>query len=113
MTKTTKKKGKGKKKTSVTVEAKSFFNFFQTHDSAQASEPGKKVMIGGEEVEEENPEAEALQNDFATGVTIRDELVPLTLEYYLGVIEESDDDKESDEEGEDSEEELKPKKSKK
>lgn len=115
VTKTTKKKGKGKKKTSVVVQANSFFNFFQTHDSAQAQEPGKKVMLNGEEVEEENPEAEALQSDFAMGKTMSEELVPLALEQYLGVLSD-DDSGENDDSGEDlGEEEFfkKPNKNKK
>lgn len=72
-------------------------------------------MLNGEEVEEENPEAEALQSDFAMGKTMSEELVPLALEQYLGVLSD-DDSGENDDSGEDSGEEeffKKPNKNKK
>jgi len=51
-----------------------------------------------------------MDHDFDMGNDIKDDLIPLALEYYLGVIEKEEDDSDEDE---DSEEELAPSKSKK
>ena len=50
-----------------------------------------------------------MDHDFDMGNDIKDDLIPLALEYYLGVIEKADsDDEEGDED--DSDEDAKPKK---
>lgn len=55
-----------------------------------------------------------MDTDFDVGTTFKDEIVPLGLEYYLGVIEqESDDEEGEDDDGDDSDEDEKPKKKKK
>lgn len=56
-----------------------------------------------------------LQMQLQLGTTIRDDLVPLALEYYLGVIEQESDDEdgEDDDDDDDDVEEIKPKKGKK
>ena len=52
-----------------------------------------------------------MDHDFDMGNDIKDDIVPLALEYYLGVIEkEDDDDSDEDGEGDDSDEDEKPKK---
>ena len=42
--------------------------------------------------------------DFDIGNDFKDDLIPLALEYYLGVIEQESDDDDEDGEGEDSDE---------
>ena len=114
VTKTKKKKGKGKKKVTVTVKCESFFNFFET------IEPSKDSVAkpnDDSEEEDENPEMVQLEDDFDLGTTIRDNLVPLALEYYLGVIEQadgdSDDDGDMDDDSDEDDEKPKPKPAKK
>lgn len=107
VTKTKKKKGKGKKKVNVTVKCDSFFNFFET------IEPSKDAVAhkGESDEDDEDPEMVQLEDDLDLGTTIRDDLVPLALEYYLGVIEQPDGDSDDDGEdmGDDSDEDEKPK----
>lgn len=102
-TKAKKKKGKGKKKSTVTVKADSFFNFFETVETEKKEEKsadGGKIeeeKVGDEEETEHDdydrdPQAEQMEQDFDLGTTIRDELVPNGLEYYLGVVQEDSDD---------------------
>jgi len=83
VTKTKKKKGKGKKKTMVTVKCESFFNFFETVATEQKP---KKPAHDEDDEEEHDEEAEQMDEDFDLGTTFRDDLIPLALEYYLGVI---------------------------
>lgn len=110
VTKTKKKKGKGKKKVNVTVKCESFFNLFETVEASKL----KKPMPGDDSEEEEDPEAEQLEDDMELGTAIRDDLIPLALEYYLGVIEQHhDDDEDNDDEDSDEDEMPKPKKAKK
>ena len=84
VTKTKKKKGKGKKKTMVTVKCESFFNFFETVEAEQKP----KKPADDDEDEEGDEDAEQMDEDFDLGTTFRDDLIPLALEYYLGVIEQ-------------------------
>lgn len=54
-----------------------------------------------------------MDNDYDIGTSFKDEIVPLALEYYLGVIEqESDDEPDEDDDDSGDEKEAKPKKSK-
>ena len=113
VTKTKKKKGKGKKKTMVTVKCESFFNFFETVETEQKP----KKPADDDDEEEGDEEAEQMDEDFDLGTTFRDDLIPLALEYYLGVIEqdqggEDEDDMDGDDDEDDDEEDEKPKKSK-
>lgn len=111
VTKTKKKKGKGKKKTMVIVKCESFFNFFETVETAEKS---KKPKPDDDEDEEPDEDAEQMDEDFDLGTTFRDDLIPLALEYYLGVIEQEqggEDDEDSDgDEDMDDEEDQKPQK---
>jgi len=113
VTKTKKKKGKGKKKTTVTVKCESFFNFFETTEEVE-KEDDDKDDEDDEEDENDDPNSQ-LQMQLQLGTTIRDDLVPLALEYYLGVIEQESDDEDGDDDDDDDEdiEEMKPKKGKK
>lgn len=108
-----KKKKRGGKKVNVTVPCKSFFNFFKDKDPNQAM---------GEGDDDQDDEASDMQDHQETADQIKDDLVPLALEYYLGVIEidDDDDDDDSDEDGDDknkdgdgSDGDEKPKKKKK
>jgi len=51
-----------------------------------------------------------MDQDFELGNTIKDDLIPLALEYYLGVIEQPDSEDEDDEEGDDDDSDEAPKK---
>lgn len=118
--KKTKKKKKGKK---VTVEVKcdSFFNFFTdiVPDDAVKNAPAPKKDEDEEGefdnlMEEMN---ERLYEDQETANDFKDDLIPLALEYYLGVIEKEDEEDFAEEgEEEDSNDDKpkpKPKKGKK
>jgi len=100
-----KKKGKGKNKKTVVVKVDSFFNFFE---SIEISKPSEKEEAEGDDDEEGDDKAEQMDADFELGNTIKDDLVPLALEYYLGVIEQPEDDDDDDSGDEDLDE--KPKK---
>lgn len=112
VTKTKKKKGKGKKKSTVTVKCDSFFNFFQSHEEDPSE--ADKDEDEEDEMDEDSPNA-MLQRDLELGTSIRDDIVPLALEFYLGVIEQqdSDDDEDfEDDQDDDDDEDDKPKKKK-
>lgn len=101
-----KKKQKNKKTgqqrvVTKTVDAKSFFNFFRTIEETEEINPL-------EATEEQLQHREKLEEDFEIGGVIVDEVLPYSLEYYLGIEHEGDEDfgdEEDDEEGEDEEEE--------
>ena len=114
-----KKVKKGGKKTNVTVMVKtdSFFNFFETIEMTEEQQKAadeKKKEAGSDDEEDEGDDlAEQMDNDYDIGTSFKDEIVPLALEYYLGVIEqESDDEPDEDDDDSDDEKEAKPKKSK-
>lgn len=102
----------GKQKTvTTTVKCDSFFNFFET---VEAAELGKKKPSGDSDSEEdENKIGEQMDHDFDMGNDLKDDIVPLALEYYLGVIQKEEEGDEDDEDDDDSDEDVKPKKSKK
>lgn len=58
-----------------------------------------------------------MDEDFELGNSIKDDLIPLALEYFLGVIEQADSDEEDEDDDDDDEDsdgaEKKKKKSKK
>ena len=86
-------KQNGKQKTvTTTVKCDSFFNFFET---VEASELDKPSGEDGSD-EDENKIGEQMDRDFDMGNDIKDDIVPLALEYYLGVIEKEEEPDEDD-----------------
>jgi len=103
-TKKQKKKKKGKK-VNVEVKQDSFFNFFCDIDPEAAEKDEKKDKKEDEDEgsEMEDDDYQKLQDELEMADQFKDDLVPLALEYYLGVIEiEEDSDLEEDDEGDDS-----------
>lgn len=110
--KVTKKKQKNKKTGQSRVverveKDKSFFNFFGSQDLRESH----LETLEDEEAEEiENQ----MQEDLDIGYALENEVVPFSLEYFLGVNEKEgddlDDEDDEDDDDEDSEEEEKPKK---
>jgi len=111
-----KKKKKGKKVT-VEVKCESFFGIFDNVDPEAIDKTKKKDDKPEEEndLEEEDEMNIKLQEDTDIADQIKDDLVPLALEYYLGVIENEmeDEDEDDDEDGDDSDDGNKKKKAKK
>jgi nucleosome assembly protein 1-like 1 len=96
-TKKKKKQKKGGKKTNVTVTVKceSFFNFFETVDASCDDDHADK-----DEDDEEGGHdgcGEKIDADYELGNCFKDDLLPLALEYYLGVIEQESDGDDDDE----------------
>ena len=97
-----------------TVEVESFFNFFKTLSGTDNK--SSKLKENTEEDEEEYDENDLIEEHYETGVFVKDELIPYSLEYYLDLVDEEDlddeEDEEEDEDGDDDDEdEKKPKKS--
>ena len=88
-----KKKSKGKK-VNVEVKTDSFFNFFTDIDPENTETKEKPEGDDDEENDEENDELDKLQEELDLGEQFKDDLVPLALEYYLGVIDISDNEEE-------------------
>ena len=103
----------------MTVEVKcdSFFNLFEDIDPEQEQPKKEKPGKDDEDFEDEDDEmTDKLQDELDVTDQFKDDLVPLALEYYLGVIEIEDHDDGDDSEGgkgDDSDEDDKPKKKKK
>jgi len=92
------------------VKCDSFFNFFE---SVAAAEMDKKTAPeNSDDDDEENKIGEQMDHDFDLGNDIKDDIVPLALEYYLGVIEKEEPE-DSDDDDDDDDDDDKPKKSKK
>jgi len=93
------------------VKAKSFFNFFNNIDLTNAN-PNPL-----ESNEDETKLREELEQDFELGGVLVDEVLPYSLEYYLGVEHEGDDayggEEDEEENSNDDEEEGGKKKTKK
>ena len=104
-----KKAGGGKKTITKEVKCESFFNFFETIAlKEKEKEGGSKKKDDSEGEEDEDDVGERMDADFDIGNDFKDDLIPLALEYYLGVIEqESDDEDDDDERDDDSDEEDK------
>lgn len=102
----------GKTKTVTnTVKAESFFNFFET---VEASEGPKKAPSGDSDSDDEdNKIGQQMDHDFDMGNDIKDDIIPLALEYYLGVIEKEDSDADDEDDDDDDEDEKPKKKNKK
>lgn len=82
------------------VKAKSFFNFFSNIDLTNANPNPLEAN------EDEMKLREELEQDFEIGGVLVDEVLPYSLEYYLGVEHEGDEaygDEEEDEENSDDE----------
>jgi nucleosome assembly protein 1-like 1 len=92
------------------VKADSFFNFFESIDVSKPEDAVKKADSDDEE--EGDEKAEQMDEDFELGNTIKDDLVPLALEYYLGVVEQGEDSDDEDEEGDSDDNDELPKKKK-
>jgi len=106
-------KSGGKQKTvTTTVKCESFFNFFETVEAAQMGD--KPKGDNSDEDDEENKIGEQMDHDFDMGNDIKDDIIPLALEYYLGVIEKEEvgSDDEDDEDDDDEDADAKPKKQK-
>ena len=103
-----KNKKKGGEKKTKEVKEKSFFNFFLDVEIESDEEEGKQNEEDGQEVEE-------LESQYEAAQTIYEDLVPKSLEYYLGVIETVGDygDLEDIEEEDEEEDEAPKKKSNK
>ena len=110
------KKKKGGKKVNVETKVASFFNFFESVDPEDDKWRNKKPS---ENEEEEEDVDNRLQDELELSDIYKDDLVPLALEYYLGVIEkeevgEDDDDSDSgSDHGKNDDEDKKKKKAKK
>lgn len=84
------------------VKAKSFFNFFNNIDLTNANPNPLEAN------EDEMKVREELEQDFELGGVLVDEVLPYSLEYYLGVEHEGDDaygDEEDEEENSDDDDE--------
>ena len=107
-----KKQKKGGKKTNVTVTVKcdSFFNFFETIDANDEEQPKEEK---DSDEEHEHGFGEKMDADLEIGTCFKDDLIPLALEYYLGIIEQESDDDCYGDEDDDDDKEKPPKKGKK
>lgn len=107
-----KSKSGGKTKTvTKSVKCDSFFNFFETVEAADLG--AEKPPADDDEDDEENKIGEQMDHDFDMGNDIKDDIIPLALEYYLGVIAKDEEDDDSEGDDDDSDEAPKPKKGKK
>jgi nucleosome assembly protein 1-like 1 len=101
------KKKKGKKKVNVTVKCDSFFNFFNDIDPETEKDKKDDKKEEKEEKEEDFEDVDdedddlqdKLQEELELADQFKDDLVPLALEYYLGVIDAEDEDSDDDEDG--------------
>ena len=87
---------KAKKTVTKTVQADSFFNFFKDAEMPESEELEKM------DEEEGKGLGEKMDDDFELGNDIKEQLIPLALEYYLEVIDDSDEGDDDDSEGHDS-----------
>ena len=112
------KKKKGGKKVNVEVKVDSFFNFFNDIDPALEDE--KKNQPNADKPkndDEDDMDDDGIENRLADDLDqadqFKDDLVPLALEYYLGVIEiDAEDDDDDDDDNDDDDDADKKKKKK-
>jgi len=100
------KSGKNKKTVTTTVKCESFFNFFETLESEKKEtkdkeEAAEKKDEDDSDANEEDDIGEKMDKDFDLGTIFKEDLIPLALEYYLGVIDD-DDDMDDDDDDDDS-----------
>lgn len=105
-----KKQKKGGKKTNVTVVVKcdSFFNFFETVNADDHDEHDHDH--DDEDEDHEHGFGEKIDLDFELGQSFKDDLIPLALEYYLGVIEQESDEEDPYGDEQDDDDKPQPKK---
>ena len=104
-------KQNGKQKTvTTTVKCDSFFNFFETVEAAEVANSKPSEEDGSDDEDPENKIGEQMDHDFDMGNDIKDDIVPLALEYYLGVIEKEDEDSDDEDGAGDDSDDDKPKK---
>jgi len=72
----------------------------------------KKPSDDSDSDDDDNRIGEQMDHDFDMGNDLKDDIVPLALEYYLGVIQKEEEDEEGDDDDDDSDEDEKPKKKK-
>jgi nucleosome assembly protein 1-like 1 len=107
------KKKKGKATGTKTVDAKTFFSFFKTQEMPDF----RKIMESGQNPDNLDEEdmrelGSKMDEDFDLGNEIKEQLIPLVLEYYLNVIdfdESDDEDPEGSDDGGDSDDSDAPK----
>lgn len=106
-----KSKKKGSKPVTKMVKQDSFFNFFK---SLSADDEKKEGDDDEGKDEEEEDIAEQMDADLDLGSKIKEEVIPLALEFYMDVIDQEDDeddeDGDEDDEGDDSDDDKKKKK---
>lgn len=108
-----KQKGKSDVKTIIKVEeCESFFNFFKNYN---AEDKGKETKKENNDDEDEEVDHNLyIEEEYDLGVFIKDELIPYSLEYYLDIVEDEEEDEgDEDEEndgGDEDDEDEKPKK---
>jgi len=102
------KKGKETKIITKVTECDSFFNFFKNYDNQNSCKKTKEEE-DNEEDEEHEHDDNILEDELELGNQIRDEIIPYSIEYYLGIAggDEMDCDMEDEEEEEDEPEEEK------
>jgi len=88
-----KNKKKNKKKITIMEKIPSFFDLFQTIDMTNKEDQ--------DEEEEGDEQAEKMDEDMELGNEIKDNIVPLALEIYLGVVELGDSEGEEGDEDDD------------
>jgi len=105
-----KSKKKGSKPVTKMVKQDSFFNFFK---SLSADDEKKEGDDDEGKDEEEEDIAEQMDADLDLGSKIKEEVIPLALEFYMDVIDQEDDeddeDGDEDDEGDDSDDDKKKK----
>ena len=74
------------------VKAKSFFNFFRSVDLTGANPNPLEAS------EEEMKQREEIEHDYEIAGVIVDEVLPYSLEYFLGIEQEGDDEMNGDDE---------------
>lgn len=100
-----KNKKKNKKKITITEKIPSFFDLFQTIDMTNKDE-----KEDNDDDEEGDEQAEKMDEDMELGNEIKDNIIPLALEIYLGVVELGDSEGEDeDDSGEDDDMDDMPK----
>jgi len=97
-----KNKKKNKKKVVVYESIPSFFDIFQTIDMTNKDE-------GDAEDEEGDEQAEKMDDDMELGNEIKDNIIPLALEIYLGVVELGDSEPEDGDDDDDDDDDDMPK----
>ena len=100
----------------MTVEVKcdSFFNIFETIDPESEEKTIKEKKGDDDEDDMDDDMTDKLQDELELADQFKDDLVPLALEYYLGVIDIDDQEGDDDSDGGgDSDDDKKPAKKKK